>query len=160
VERNGQRDDWSVVEDVARRSEIVLVPLSPDGDLGVRIMNATTKVSSSLLAIVCCAPLVLSSPGCAQSAVNKRVKQYQERFDGDVGKTTKDDYIKVWGPPLRSARISDGEVCTWRFSYGTRGYASGSGYGVHARAHEMYDEFIMTFDENGVLKQHRFWVQR
>jgi len=123
-------------------------------------MNATAKVSSSLLVILSSVPLLLSSAGCAQIAVNKIVKQYQQRFDADVGKATKDDYTKEWGPALRFAPVSDGEVCTWRFSYGTRGYASGSGYGAHAQAHEMYDEFIMTFDEKGVLKQHRFRVQR
>lgn len=123
-------------------------------------MKATTKVSSSLLAILSSIPLLVSGPGCAQMTVNKAIKQYQQRFDADVGKVTKDDYIKVWGPPLRFAPVSDGEVCTWRFSYGTRGYASGSGYVAHASAHEMYDEFIMTFDEKGVLKQYRLWVQR
>lgn len=118
------------------------------------------KVSSGLLAILSSAPLLVSTAGCAQMAVNKIVKQYEQRFATETGKATKDDYIKEWGPPLRFAPVSDGEVCTWRFSYGTRGYASGSGYGAHARAHEMYDEFIMTFDEKGVLKQYRLWVQR
>ena len=122
----------------------------------VAAFDVTTKVSSSLLVMVCCIPLCLSIPGCAQMAVNKRVKQYQERFDADVGNATKDDYIKEWGPPLRFAQISDGEVCTWRFSYGTRAYTRGP----HAQAHEMFDELILTFDEEGVLKQHRFRVRR
>ncbi len=123
-------------------------------------MKATTKVGCTLLVILSSVPLLLSSPGCAQMAANKAVKQYQQRFEGDVGKVTKDDYIKAWGPPFRFAPISDGEVCTWRFSYGTRGYARGSQYRAHASAHEMYDEFIMTFDEKGVLKQYQLRVQR
>lgn len=123
-------------------------------------MKTTMNVSSSLVAIVSSALLLLSSHGCAQMGVDRITKQYEQQFAAAKGKATKDDYIRKLGPPLRCAPVSDGEVCTWRFSYGTRGYTSGSRYGVHASAHEMYDEFILTFDKNGVLTHYSFLVQR
>ena len=123
-------------------------------------MKARTNTAWAAISLLTTVLVLVSNSGCAQIAVNRIVKDYEQRFNTDVGKATKDDYIKQWGPPIRFARVSDGEVCTWRFSYGIRGYASGSEYGAHARAHEMYDEFIFTFDQNGVLKQYRFWVQR
>lgn len=100
------------------------------------------------------------SGGCAQIAVNRALKQYKEQLGPEIGKATKDDYIKAWGPPRSTTSISDGKVCVWYFSYGTRAYASGSRYAVSARAHEMYDRLTMTFDKNGVLQQYRVWCQR
>ncbi|GAF83698.1 unnamed protein product [marine sediment metagenome] len=104
--------------------------------------------------------LAVSMSGCAQMAVKKAIKQYEENLNPQVGKATKDSFIKRWGPPSKSSAVSDGEVCVWRFSYGTRAYASGSQYGAHARAHEVYDELLMTFDKDGVLRNWRVWCQR
>ncbi len=100
---------------------------------------------------------LLSLPGCASMAAKKAVKQYEERFSAEVGKKTLDDYIKVWGPPVSRSLISDGEVCKWRFSYGSRVYVSEYG---HGHAYERYDEFILTFDEDAVLKEYRLQVHR
>jgi len=103
---------------------------------------------------------IVACNGCAQIAVNNALKQYKEQLDPSIGRMTKDDYIKAWGPPQSRAAVSDGEVCVWHFSYGTRAYAGGSQYAVNARAHEVYDKLTMTFDKSGVLRQWHAWCQR
>lgn len=100
---------------------------------------------------------ILSFPGCASMAAKKAIEQYEQRFSAEVGKETLDDYIKLWGPPVSRSLVSDGEVCKWRFSYGSRVYMSEYG---HGHAYERYDEFIFTFDEDAVLREYRFQVQR
>lgn len=93
-------------------------------------------------------------------AVNKALKQYKEQLDPAIGRMTKDDYIKAWGPPESTTAVSDGEVCVWRFSYGTRAVAGGSQYIVTSRAHEVYDKLTLTFTKAGVLQTWRAWSQR
>lgn len=93
-------------------------------------------------------------------AANKAIKQYKEQLDPSIGKMTKDDYIKAWGPPLSTTPVSDGEVCVWHFSYGTRAVAGGSQYIVNVSAHEMYDKLTLTFDNDGVLDTWRARCQR
>lgn len=121
-----------------------------------------------MLLVATCLIGVIASGGCAQMAVKKALKQYKEQLDPSIGKMTKDDYIKAWGPPESTTAVSDGEVCVWRFSYGTRAFASGTQHWAystgtqwsHARAHEMYDKLTMTFNRNGVLQTWRAWCQR
>ena len=78
-----------------------------------------------LLLVAVCLIGMIACGGCAQMAVNKALKQYKEQFDPSVGKMSKDDYIKAWGPPQSTTPVSDGEVCVWRFSSGTRSVAGG-----------------------------------
>ena len=103
---------------------------------------------------------MLAFGGCAQMAVNRALKKYQEQLDPAIGRMKKHDYIKAWGPPQSTTAVSDGEVCVWHFSYGTRAVAGGSQYFVNARAHEMYDKLTMVFDKFGVLDTWRAHCQR
>jgi hypothetical protein len=103
---------------------------------------------------------MMTCSGCARIAVNKALKQYEERLGPHIGKSNKDHFIKFWGPPQSTTTVSGGEVCVWRFSYGTRAVASGSQYVVNATAHEMYDKLTMNFNSDGVLQTYRVWCQR
>ena len=113
-----------------------------------------------MLLVATCLTGMITCVGCAQMAVNKAIKQYKEQLDPSIGKMTKDDYIKAWGPPQSTTAVSDGEVCVWHFSYGTRAVAGGNQYFVNARAHEMYDKLTMTFNKSGILQTWRAWCQR
>ena len=112
------------------------------------------------LLVVACLIGMIACGGCAQMAANKALEQYKEQLDPSIGRVTKDDYIKAWGPPQSTTAVSDGEVCVWHFSYGTRAVAGGSQYVVSARAHEVYDKLTMTFDKDGVLQTWRARCQR
>lgn len=98
--------------------------------------------------------------GCAQMAVKKSIKHYEEQLNPAIGKTTKDGFIKAWGPPNSTTTVKDGEVCVWHFSYGTRAVAGGNQYVATARAHEMYDKLTMIFNDKGMLQSWRVWCQR
>ena len=113
-----------------------------------------------MLLMATCLIGMIACGGCAKMAANKAIKQYKERLDPSIGRVTKDDYIKEWGPPQSTTEVSDGEVCVWHFSYGTRAVATGSQYVVNARAHEMYDKLTMTFNKGGVLQTWRARCQR
>lgn len=113
-----------------------------------------------MLLVATCLIGMIACGGCAQMAVNKALKQYKEQLDPSIGRMTKDDYIKAWGPPQSTTAVSDGEVCVWHFSLGTRAVAGGNQYIVNARAHEMYDKLTMTFNKSGVFQTWRAWCQR
>lgn len=98
--------------------------------------------------------------GCARIAANKALKQYEESLKPLLNKSTKDDFIKSWGPPQSVTPVSDGEVCVWVFSHGSRAFATGGYYAVQAQAIDMYDKLTMTFNEAGVLQQYQAFCQR
>lgn len=91
--------------------------------------------------------------GCA---TKKALKAYRERFEAEVGNANYDGYVELWGPPDAKEHISSGWVAQWHHSYGVRA-VGGQNW---ARAHEMHDNVTLTFDEEGILKKWRVWVQR
>ena len=113
-----------------------------------------------LLVVAACPIVIIALAGCAQLAVNSALKLYRQQLDPAIGRMMKDDYIKAWGPPESVTAVCDGEVCVWRFSYGTRAFAGGNPYFVNASAHEMYDKLTLTFGTNRVLQTWRVWCQR
>jgi hypothetical protein len=101
-----------------------------------------------------------SLAGCAGMAAKQAVQEYQQRFDAEVDVSSMDDYVKEWGPPHDTAAVSDGVVGKWRFSYGIRTTASHSTSATVGRSRELYDEIVLTFDKEGILRQYRVWVNR
>lgn len=67
----------------------------------IRIL-ACCVAATCLIGIVACG-------GCAHMAVNKALQQYKEQLDPSIGRMTKDDDIKEWGPPASTTAVSDGE---------------------------------------------------
>lgn len=129
--------------------------------------NANRKRIWAVLSVTCMFEIVACN-GCAQFAVNRALKQYKEQLDPSIGRTTKDDYVKAWGPPISTTPVSGGEVCVWRLSYGSRMISTGSQHLLYSSAyhfqqqssHEMYDQLTLTFNSSGVLQTWRVLCQR
>ena len=104
----------------------------------------------------------------ARHSLNKAIKHYRELLDPAIGRLTKDDYIKAWGPPQSTTAVSDGEVCVWLLSYGSRSIGQGSQpslysstYHFHQQSsHEMYDKLTLSFNTGGFLQTWRAYCQR
>ncbi len=61
-----------------------------------------------MLLVATCLIGMIACGGCAQMAVNKAIKQYKEQLDPSIGRMTKDDYIKAWGPPQSTTAVCRG----------------------------------------------------
>jgi len=108
---------------------------------------------------------LLLMAGCAQMAVDRRLKEYQALFDPMIGKATQTDIVRQFGAPLARQTIGALEMWTYHQLFGTRGGAYVSPYnqyGTYAagQAHEVYDRLTLTFDGAGVLESWRAYVQR
>lgn len=108
-----------------------------------------TKTVSFLL-------LILTMAGCQHMAAKKAVQQYEETWNPLIGKVSQEDILSRLGEPQGSSMTGKIEVWTYHQSYGARATAY---YGA-ARAHEVYDRLILTFDQDGVLKDWSVYVQR
>ena len=101
--------------------------------------------------------------GCASQQAQKDYDAYAQRLSDQVGKAHYDDYVSEWGPPSAKEPVSTGFVARWHRSYGYANEASitfGRNPPPPAPPHEVYDDFVLTFDGDGILRRWRVRVQR
>ena len=117
--------------------------------------------SIHVLLVIC----VLLLAGCAQMAVNNRLKEYQALLDPMIGTATTTDIVRQFGAPRDRQTVGSLEVWTYHQPFGTRGAAYVSPYnqyGTYAatHTHEVYDRLSLTFNATGVLDSWHAYVQR
>lgn len=108
-------------------------------------LGAALLLVAGLMAAVLC-------PGCGPKADRGAWLDYAERLSPQVGQAKFDEFVREWGMPHRRVDLDDGYACNWHFSKGTR--SAGIGYIVSfGRSYQAYDDVLLIFDDNHVLKE-------
>ena len=86
-----------------------------------------------------------------------------------IGKSGKEDFVRMWGLPADRQTFGHSEFWLYRKSYGSQGGGQAFynplaptfiGPTVSTRTWEAYDEITLEFDKYGFLKYWRLLVQR
>ncbi len=97
-------------------------------------MRRTSKV----LTMACVSVVLASQVGCELIRAHRVYNAHQKHFVDAVGKASYDLYCSTWGPPTARETISTGWVATW----------------------QSYDEIVLTFDHDGILRKWKVYVKR
>lgn len=99
--------------------------------------------------------------GCV-SPVQKRVQYYENLINPKIGKATTVDVLRFAGPPTKKETRNGREFWYYHLSFGVTGgvYRFNPHLPYNFNAREMYDDIFLEFDEQGILRSWRVWVQR
>jgi len=102
--------------------------------------------------------VALAVAGCAQVAVKRQVKAYENQINPMVGKATREEIALEFGPPDQREQIGQLEIWQYHTFQGYRAATSSSGRVT--RIHERSDHVTFYFDAGGILTRWKVYVTR